>query len=100
MTLPLTPSTGVRKVDGRSMRQPTASWCCVWCVATRRSRAEIARQTGLSPAAVSGIVERLLDDALAVEDASAEIAGAAAFVSTQYLAAPLQANGSAPALIP
>ena len=58
----------VRKVDGRRMQQANRA-IVLEIVRTdpTLSRAEIARQTGLSPAAVSGIVDHLLTEGLVLE---------------------------------
>lgn len=57
-----------RKVDGRRMQQANRA-IVLEIVRTdpTLSRAEIARQTGLSPAAVSGIVDHLLTEGLVLE---------------------------------
>ena len=61
----------VRKVDGRLMRQANRAMVLNLVRADpSASRAAIVRQTGLSPAAVSGIVERLLREGLVREEAT------------------------------
>jgi len=63
--------TTLRKVDGRLMQQANRAMVLNLVRADpSASRAAIVRQTGLSPAAVSGIVERLLRDGLVREEAT------------------------------
>ncbi len=66
----------VRKVDGRLMQQANRSMVLNLVRADpSASRAAIARRTGLSPAAISGIVERLLRDGLVREEATSAPGG-------------------------
>ncbi len=68
--------TTLRKVDGRLMQQANRAMVLNLVRADpSASRAAIVRQTGLSPAAVSGIVERLLRDGLVREEARTATGG-------------------------
>jgi len=68
--------TTLRKVDGRLMQLANRAMVLNLVRADpSASRAAIVRQTSLSPAAVSGIVERLLRDGLVREEARAATGG-------------------------
>src|SRR5579864_2212101 len=70
--MPLSARRALRKVDGRLMRQVNRA-IVLNLVRTdpTLSRAAIVRRTGLSPAAVSGIVDHLLREGLVREEGTA-----------------------------